>query len=67
MWPAGIFIFLAPTRRGGGHVLAMTTGDGVALVEEISDLRISFPASAPASTASESIKAVERPAVKPGE
>ena len=62
------FHFLSADKTRGGHVLAMTTGDGVALVEEISDLRISFPASAPASTASaESIKAVERPAVKPGE
>ena len=56
------FHFLSADKTRGGHVLAMTTGDGVALVEEISDLRISFPASAPASTASaESIKAVERP------
>jgi acetolactate decarboxylase len=62
------FHFLSADKTWGGHVLAMTTGDGVALVEEISDLRISFPAIAPASTASaESIKAVERPAVKPGE
>ena len=62
------FHFLSADKTRGGHVLAMTTGDDVALVEEISDLRISFPASAPASTASaESIKAVERPAAKPGE
>ena len=46
------FHFLSADKTRGGHVLAMTTGDDVALVEEISDLRISFPASAPASTAS---------------
>jgi len=42
--------------------------DGQALVQEISDLRITFPASGPASSASpESIKAVERPGAKSGE
>ena len=40
------FHFLSADKTRGGHVLAMTTDDGVALVEEISDLRISFPASA---------------------
>jgi acetolactate decarboxylase len=62
------FHFLSADKTQGGHVLGLTTGDGLALVEEISDLRISFPASAPASTASAaSINAVERPAVKPTE
>jgi acetolactate decarboxylase len=62
------FHFLSADKTRGGHVLSLTTGDGLALVEEISDLRISFPASAPASAATaESIKAVERPTVKPGE
>jgi acetolactate decarboxylase len=43
-------------------VLALTTGAGRALLEEISDLRIRFPAHAPASSASaEAIKAVEQP------
>jgi acetolactate decarboxylase len=56
------FHFLSADKTHGGHVLGLTTGDGLALVEEISDLRISFPASAPASAAGqESIKAVERP------
>ena len=59
------FHFLSADKTRGGHVLALTTGDGVALVQEISDLRITFPASGPASSASpESIKAVERPGAK---
>jgi len=62
------FHFLSADKTRGGHVLALTTGEGVALVEEISDLRIRFPASAPASAASaESVKAVERPAVTGGQ
>jgi acetolactate decarboxylase len=62
------FHFLSADKTRGGHVLSVTTGDGAALVEEISDLRIRFPGTGPASTASaESIKAVERPAVKAGE
>ncbi|MGA7487453.1 MAG: acetolactate decarboxylase [Xanthobacteraceae bacterium] len=56
------FHFLSADRARGGHALALTTGPGEALLEEISDLRISFPAQAPASSASaESVKAVERP------
>jgi acetolactate decarboxylase len=56
------FHFLSADKARGGHVLALTTGAGQALLEEISDLRISFPAQAPASSASaESVKAVERP------
>lgn len=56
------FHFLSADRTRGGHVLALTTGEGSAALEEISDLRISFPAQAPASSASvESIKAVEHP------
>ena len=62
------FHFLTADKTRGGHVLALTTGDGQALVQEISDLRITFPASGPASSASaESIKAVERPGAKSGE
>jgi len=62
------FHFLTADKTRGGHVLGLTSGDGQALVEEISDLRITFPASGPASSASaDSIKAVERPAVKSGE
>jgi acetolactate decarboxylase len=42
-------------------VLALTTGAGQALLEEISDLRIHFPAQAPAASASaEQVEAVER-------
>ncbi len=56
------FHFLSADRARGGHVLALTTGAALALVEEISDLRISFPAQAPASSASaELIKTVEHP------
>ena len=56
------FHFLTADRTRGGHVLALNTGEGRAAVEDISDLRISFPAKAPASSASaESIKAVEQP------
>jgi acetolactate decarboxylase len=56
------FHFLSADKTRGGHVLALTTGAGEALLEEISDLRISFPAQAPAASASaESVKAVERP------
>jgi acetolactate decarboxylase len=62
------FHFLSADKSRGGHVLALTTGEGSALVQEISDLRITFPASGPASSASpESIKAVERPGAKSGE
>ena len=62
------FHFLSADKTRGGHVLALTTGEGLALVEEISDLRIRFPASASASAASaESVKAVERPAVTGGQ
>ena len=62
------FHFLSAGKTRGGHVLALTTGEGSALVEEISDLRIRFPASAPAAAASaESVKAVERPAVTGGQ
>jgi acetolactate decarboxylase len=62
------FHFLSADKTRGGHVLALTTGDGQALVQEISDLRITFPASGPASSASpESIKAVERAGAKSSE
>jgi hypothetical protein len=40
----------------------LTTGAGLALLEEFSDLCISLPARAPASSAgADAIKAVERP------
>ena len=56
------FHFLSADKRRGGHVLALETGAAVARIEEISDLRINFPAQAPASAASaESIKEVEHP------
>jgi hypothetical protein len=42
-------------------VLSLTTGAAVALLEEFADLRIRFPARAPAGTAgAEAIRAVER-------
>jgi acetolactate decarboxylase len=56
------FHFLSADKTRGGHVLSLTTGAGQALMQEISDLRIRFPAQAPASSASaEAIKAVEHP------
>ncbi len=56
------FHFLTADRTRGGHVLDLTAGAGRALLQEIADLRISFPAQAPAASASaESIRDVERP------
>jgi acetolactate decarboxylase len=56
------FHFLSADKARGGHVLGLTTGAGLASIEEIADLRITFPAWAPASSASaEAVKAVERP------
>ena len=56
------FHFLSADKTRGGHVLSLTTGPGQAALQEISDLRITFPAQAPAASASaESIKAVEHP------
>ena len=56
------FHFLSSDKARGGHVLALTTGAGRALVQEISDLRIRFPAQAPSSSASaEAVKAAEQP------
>jgi alpha-acetolactate decarboxylase len=56
------FHFLTADRKRGGHVFTLTTGAGRALVEEISDLRIHFPAEAPAASAdAEAVKAVEQP------
>src|SRR5262249_57392010 len=60
--PGWHFHFISADRGRGGHVLGLTTGVGLALLEEFSDLRISLPAQAPASSAgAEAIKAVERP------
>jgi acetolactate decarboxylase len=56
------FHFLSADKTRGGHVLGLTTGASLASIEEIADLRITFPAQAPASSASaEAVKAVERP------
>jgi acetolactate decarboxylase len=56
------FHFLTADKARGGHVFTLTTGAGQALVQETSELRISLPARAPASSASaEAIKAVEQP------
>jgi acetolactate decarboxylase len=56
------FHFLTADKARGGHVFTLTTGAGRALIEEISELRISLPAQAPASNASaQAIKAVEQP------
>ena len=60
--PGWHFHFLSADRSRGGHVLGLTTGEGLTLLEEFSDLRIRLPARAPASSAgAEAIKAVERP------
>jgi acetolactate decarboxylase len=60
--PGWHFHFISADRGRGGHVLGLTTGAGLALLEEFSDLRISLPAQAPVSSAgAEAIKAVERP------
>src|SRR5262249_17270619 len=60
--PGWHFHFLSADRSRGGHVLGLTTGEGLALLEEFSDLRISLPERAPASSAGvDAIKAVERP------
>jgi acetolactate decarboxylase len=56
------FHFLTADRKRGGHVFTLTTVTGRAWVEEISDLRIHFPAQAPASSAdADAVKAVEQP------
>jgi acetolactate decarboxylase len=56
------FHFLTTDKARGGHVFTLTTGAGRAFVQEFSDLRIRFPAQAPASSAgAEAIKAVEQP------
>src|SRR5260370_27053789 len=56
------FHFLTADRQRGGHVFTLTTGTGRALVEEISDLRIHFPAQAPsASVDGDAINPVQRP------
>jgi hypothetical protein len=48
------------------HRLGFTTGAGLALLEEFSDLRIRSPARAPASSAgAAAIKAAERPQRRP--
>jgi acetolactate decarboxylase len=60
--PGWHFHFISADRGRGGHVLGLTTGEDLASLEEFSDLRISLPARAPASSAgAEAIKAVERP------
>lgn len=56
------FHFLTAGKARGGHVFTLTTGAGRAQIQEISNLRIHFPAQAPALSASaEAIKAVEQP------
>jgi acetolactate decarboxylase len=59
--PGWHFHFLSADKTRGGHVLSLTTGAAVASLEEFTDLRIRFPARAPAGSASaEAIGAVER-------
>jgi acetolactate decarboxylase len=59
--PGWHFHFLSADKTRGGHVLSLTTGPAVALLEEFTDLRIRFPARAPAGSAgAEAIRAVER-------
>lgn len=60
------FHFLTADRKRGGHVLTLTTGPGKAAVEEITDLLIRFPKTAPSASASEeAIRQVEHPEVVP--
>src|SRR4029453_11958162 len=62
--PGWHFPFISADRGRGGHVLGLTTGAGLAWLEEFSDLRISLPAQAPASSVgAEAIKAGRTPAV----
>jgi acetolactate decarboxylase len=44
------FLFCDRRQARGGHVFTLTIGTGRALVQEVSDLRIRFPAQAPASS-----------------
>jgi acetolactate decarboxylase len=56
------FHFLSADRARGGHVFTLTTGAGRAWLQEISDLRIRFPAQGPAAIAdADAVNAVEQP------
>lgn len=59
--PGWHFHFLSADRTRGGHVLGLTSGAAAAFLQEFSDLRIRFPARAPAASASaDAIREVER-------
>ena len=59
--PGWHFHFLSADKTRGGHVLSLTTGAAVVLLEKFTDLRIRFPARAPAGSAgAEATRAVER-------
>jgi acetolactate decarboxylase len=60
--PGWHFHFISSDRKRGGHVFELTTGATRASVEEISELRILFPARAPAGAISDaaSINAAEK-------
>ncbi|MBU6508047.1 MAG: acetolactate decarboxylase [Alphaproteobacteria bacterium] len=56
------FHFITADGTRCGHVLGLTTGIGRAALQEIADLRVRFPAQAPAASASaEAVRSVERP------
>jgi len=56
------FHFIAADGKRCGHVLRLTTGATRAALQELADLRIRFPAHAPAAPASaEAVRSVERP------
>lgn len=56
------FHFITADGKRCGHVLSLTTGPGHAAFQEIADLRVRFPAQAPAVSASpEAVRSVERP------
>jgi len=56
------FHFITADGTRCGHVLGLTTGVGRAALQEIADLRVRFPAQAPAVSASpEAVQSVERP------
>jgi len=61
--PGWHFHFISADRTRGGHVFDLTTGTTRASVEELSELRILFPARAPAGAISDaaSINAAEKP------
>lgn len=61
--PGWHFHYISADRTQGGHVFNLTTGPTRASIQELSELRILFPAQAPSEAISDaaSIKAAEKP------